>query len=607
MADQGCKEGARTISKQKNLKNEDVEVKPPWERDDPPAALGAQTLTRLRGVDLIRDPFLNKGTAFSNRERDMLGLRGLLPPKHFSINEQVGRQMVAFRKQPNNMAKYIFLERLHNRNETLYYRFLLENIVETMPIVYTPTVGQACMEFSDIYRSRVRGLFFSKEDRGHFRDICLNWPQHTVDIIVITDGSRILGLGDLGINGMGIPIGKLALYVAAAGFMPWRALPITVDMGTNTESIRNNPTYVGIKSERPNDEDFYAIMGEIIEAIRWRWPMALIQFEDFSNEHAFGLLDQYFPNILCFNDDIQGTAAVALAGILSSLRIQKGPPGSEEGKLRDQRIVFLGAGSAGVGVADLIALGMYLEAIADDEADPKDVDYYRKNNFWLVDSKGLVTSTRGDKLQAHKVPFCRSCPPIPTLMEIVKSEKPTILVGLAGIAGQFPPEMIKLHTENCKESGLRPIIFALSNPTSKAECTAEEAYLHSGGAAIFASGSPFDPVTIDGKTYHTGQCNNMYVFPGIGYGAQVCKTARITNPMFYAAAVALSVQVSEEELALGQAYPDLKNIRTISARVAKAVIDVAVDGGLANMKEPQNGWLTHLKNHMWWPHYESYV
>jgi len=538
----------------------------------------------------------------------LLGLRGLLPPHGFTIQQQLERQLASFRKQPTNIAKYLFLERLHNRNETLYYRVLLENIAETMPIVYTPTVGQACLEFSDMYRSRVRGLYFGRKDRNKFRDICLNWPQHKIDIIVITDGSRILGLGDLGVNGMGIPIGKLALYVAAAGFQPWRTLPIIVDMGTNTEKYHTDPHYLGVQEPRPNDAEFYDIMRDLIDALRWRWPTACIQFEDFSNEHAFGLLDEYFPKIRCFNDDIQGTASVALAGLLAALRIQKGTIRDGESNLRDQTIVFLGAGSAGCGVADLMALGMALEAQEAGEDASKDQSYYRKNNFWLVDSKGLVTTQRGDKLQSHKIPFARDDPPINSLLDIIKQVKPTCFIGLAGLdAGAFTPEMIKIHTENCSARGERPIIFALSNPTSKAECSAEEAYTHSDGRAIFCSGSPFGPVTINGKTYETGQGNNMYIFPGIGYGAYISMSERIISPMFYAAAVALAQQVSEDELERGLCYPELKNIRQISARVAKSVIDVAVEHKLAHKQEPKEGWLEHMLNAMWWPDYQEYV
>jgi len=293
---------------------------------------------------------MNKGTAFTDRERDILGLRGLLPPVHFTLEEQSARNLKKFHECSSNIAKYVFLERIHNRNETLYYRFLLDNVDLTMPIVYTPTVGQACVEFSDLYRSRVRGVYMSKNDGPvGFRDICKNWPQHELDIIVITDGSRILGLGDLGCNGMGIPIGKLALYVAAAGFQPWRTLPITIDMGTNNPKLKEDPSYIGDKSDRPDDETFYRVMDEAIQAIKWRWPSVLIQFEDFSSEHAFGLLDKYKEEILCFNDDIQGTGATILAGMLAALRIHSKIPG-KTCSLRDQRIAFLGAGSAGAGV-----------------------------------------------------------------------------------------------------------------------------------------------------------------------------------------------------------------------------------------------------------------
>jgi len=591
---------------------ETFKVAAPWEYEDAPpaAALGAQTLTRLRGIDLIRDPYLNKGTAFTERERDMLGLRGLMPPQQFDIKQQLERQLKVFRNYPSNIQKYNFLERLHTRNKTLYYRLLLENIMETMPIVYTPTVGEGCLDFSSNYRSRTTGLYFSRKDRASFREICLNWPQHQVDMIVITDGSRILGLGDIGINGMGIPIGKLALYVAAAGFHPWRTLPIVVDMGTNTQKYIDDPLYIGIQEPRPDDAEFYEIMAEIIDAIKFRWPKACIQFEDFSNEHAFGLLDEYFPKTLSFNDDIQGTASVALAGIIAALRIQNGTVADGQNNLRDQRIVFLGAGSAGCGVADLIALGMAIEAEeAGEDASVYDQAYYRKNNFWLVDSKGLVCDKRGDKLQNHKIPFSRQdSEPMDSLLEVVRQAKPHALIGLAGLdAGAFTSEIIELHSENCKAESKRPIIFALSNPTSKAECTAEQAYTLTNGQAIFCSGSPFAPVTIDGKTYKTGQGNNMYVFPGIGYGAHICHAERIIYPMFYAAAVALAHEVTEEELDQGLCYPDLKNIRQLSARVAKSVIDVAVQFNLAHKTEPKEGWLDHLISSMWWPEYQEYV
>ncbi|CAD7935385.1 unnamed protein product [Amoebophrya sp. A25] len=589
-----------------HAKREDVDVDDKLQQA---SALSAQRLTRLRGLDVLRDPFLNKGTAFTERERDMLGLRGLLPPVHHTIEEQMVIEYKMFNECASNIEKYNFLDSLHNRNETLYYRFLLEYVKESMPIVYTPTVGQACIEFSQHYfQGRARGLYLCKNDKEHFREICRNWPQHDVQIIVITDGSRILGLGDLGINGMGIPIGKLALYAAAAGFLPWSTLPITVDCGTNTEKYMNDPHYIGIKEKRPEDPEFYGIMEKAIEAIKWRWPRALIQFEDFSNEHAFGLLDDWKDKILCFNDDIQGTAATVLAGLLGALRIQQAGGAERKMTLREQRIVFLGAGSAGVGVADLIAEGMYLEGVAAGEG-WKTVDEYRKNNFWLVDSKGTVTTTRGDKLQAHKIPFARSDASIPTLGEAVKQAKPTILIGLAGIAGgSFTQEIVQTMDKDCTSAGLRPIIMALSNPTTKAECTAEEAYKWTEGRAVYASGSPFEPVTLDdGRTIHTGQGNNMYIFPGVGYGAVQCNACTVTNSMFYQAAKALSDEVTVEDLQKGSVYPELSKIRSITANVARAVCDVATKEGLAGRKEPKEGWLKFLTQNMWWPRYDDFI
>lgn len=593
-------------------------IRPPWdgstesELHEVATALSSERLARLRGPDILRDPYLNKGSAFTERERDLLNLKGLLPPLVLTIEEQLFKTKNQFDQQATDIAKYTFLEELHNRNETLYYRFLLENVKQTLPIVYTPTVGQACQDFSDMYRTYARGLFLSK-DKGEFRAMCRNWPQHDVDIIVITDGSRILGLGDLGINGMGIPIGKLALYVAAAGFQPWRTLPITVDVGTNNEKYRNSSTYIGLKDDRPDDDEFYDVMDKAIEAIQWRWPNALIQFEDFSNAHAFGLLEKYRNKILCFNDDIQGTAATVLAGLLAALMIQQSDPSNAPLKLSEQRIVFLGAGSAGVGVADLIAQGMAIEAMREDPATEIDAQYFRTRNFWLVDSKGVVTKNRGDVLQAHKVRFARDDDTIPDLYSTVEKVKPTILLGLAGRpAGLFTEAIIKTMDKDCTKSGLRPIIMALSNPTSKSECTAEQAYQWSGGRAIFASGSPFDPVTINGKKNVPGQGNNMYIFPGVGYGAVMCRSKSITDSMFYAAAKELSLQVTREDLNNGSVYPDLRNIRDITAKIAAGVCKVAIEEGLSSgccgrRSCDLDEMVTVLAGKMWWPQYEDYV
>eukprot|EP00392_Amoebophrya_sp_AT5.2_P019498 g20353.t1 len=459
---------------------------------------------QLRGLDVLQNPYLNKGLAFSNEERASLGLQGLLAPRVSSMGEQLqlySQKFFSEKDCPTPMDKYHFLADLQSSNAVLYYRFLLENVEETMPIVYTPTVGQACTEFSDNYfrvqaqTAARRGLVFSsvhvqddelenvgkevdlqEQEQRLFRDIVKNWPQQDVEMIVITDGSRILGLGDLGVNGMGIPIGKLALYVAAAGFAPWKTLPVTVDMGTNNEAFLSadaGNSYVGLRQRRPGTDDsgptknsspkFYRTMENVMRAIKGRWPGALVQFEDFANEHAFGLLEQWRTKTLSFNDDIQGTAGVVLAGLLAALRIQQSSsgPSASSLSLRDQRIVFFGAGSSGIGVADLIAEGMYLEAqnagqTEDDSGTKLTGDYYRKKNFWLLDSKGLVTTTRGDrhKMQVHKLPFARDDPPIGSLAEVIEKAKPTVLVGLAGLpGGAFKEDMIKKMDEDCTYYG----------------------------------------------------------------------------------------------------------------------------------------------------------
>ncbi|CAD7935383.1 unnamed protein product [Amoebophrya sp. A25] len=576
-----------------------------------------------KGVELLRDPVANRELAFTQAERAQHGLRGLLPVAELTLQQQVARQLELFRKRKTALEKHSFLDDLHNKNETLYYRFLLDHFSESLPFVYTPTVGEACQNYSNLFaQQRPRGLFMSKPDREHFDEVCRNWSEDDVEIIVMTDGSRILGLGDLGVNGMGIPVGKLALYVAAAGFHPAKALPVTIDMGTNNEKNLADEGYVGVRERRPHDEEFYATMRDAITAISKRWPKALLQFEDFSNEHAFGLLEEYKDKTLCFNDDIQGTAATVLAGLLASLRIQRcAPPGATDVpvRLRDQRIVFLGAGSAGVGVADLIAEGMYLEAIAagEDPAKTKTVDWYRKNNFWLIDSKGVVNASRGDKLQAHKIRYAREdadSAKLRTLADAVAEVKPTMLLGLAGVVGgSFTQAIVKRMDSDCADVWRRPIIMALSNPTSQAECTAEQVYNWTEGRAIFASGSPFAPVTLttttnigkgvggERKVIHTGQGNNMYIFPGVGFGAVRSGASRVTNSMFHAAARALADTVTVEDLQRGSVYPELWRIREITLKVAAATCEVADRGCLTKSRPPPNGWLDHLQQTMWWP------
>jgi len=537
-----------------------------------------------RGGSLIHDPLLNKGTGFSEHEREELGLLGLVPPKVVSIDDQVKRIQENFNRLPGPFEKYIFLEALHDRNETLYFKVLIDNLEELTPIVYTPTVGKACEHYGHIYR-RARGMYFSTRNRGHFREMMNNWAQDDIDIIVVTDGSRILGLGDLGCNGMGISIGKLALYVSCAGIYPSKTLPAVLDVGTNNEELLVDPLYLGVNHRRLTGDDYYEMVEEFVTAALDKWPDALIQFEDFTNDHAFPLLEKYRHKIVCFNDDIQGTGSVALAGVLSGLRITGE-------KLIDQRIVFLGAGSAAIGIANMIAAGMVEEGYTVEKA---------RERFWFLDTKGLVTNNRGDKLADHKIPFARDEEYVKDLVDVVKNVKPTILMGLSGQPGSFSKEVI----EELNRHVDRPMIFALSNPTSKAECTAEQAYTWTDGKGIFSSGSPFDPVNYKGKLLSPGQGNNMYIFPGVGLGASVCKSTEVTDSMFYIAAKTLADMVSEESLDCGNLYPKLSSIREISLKIAVAVCQVAYNEGLARLEKPED-LEAFVKKSMFSPHYIPY-
>jgi malate dehydrogenase (oxaloacetate-decarboxylating)(NADP+) len=540
---------------------------------------------KKRGRDLLRDPSLNKGSGFPDSERDALGIRGLVPPEVVSIDDQVQRVMENYRSEANDLNRYIFLEGLHDRNETLYYRVLLENIRELTPVIYTPVVGQACQQFGHIYR-QARGMYFNVSSQPNFQEMINNWDQDEVDILVVTDGSRILGLGDLGTNGMGIPIGKLSLYVAGAGINPSRTLPVMLDVGTNNTSLRDDVLYLGERIPRLTGPAFYAIVDDFIKAAHQRWPKAIIQFEDFSNNHAFSLLERYRGQVPSFNDDIQGTGAVTLAGILSALRLTGG-------SLPRQRVVILGAGSAARGIADQIVNGMMEDGGLSLEA--------ARNNIWLIDSKGLVTQERLSQLAAHKQAFARAEAPLPDLLSVIEAVHPDILIGVSGQQGAFSEIILQAMQQHTP----RPVVLALSNPTSKAECTAEQAYAWTDGAAIFASGSPFTLVTHKGKVFVPGQCNNMYIFPGVGLGAVACGARYISDRMFYAAARALASEVTEAMLDVGQLYPDLRYIRDISTEVAAAVCEVAFADGSATMPRPAD-LMASLRERMYQPQYVPY-
>ncbi len=531
------------------------------------------------GFDVLHDEAQNKSTAFTREERGEHGLRGLLPYKVSTQEEQKNRVLENLRRKTSDIEKYIDLTNLQDRNERLFYYTAMSDIEEIMPLIYTPTVGEACQKFSHIF-AKPRGFYITPEDRGHIREMMDNWKQDDVRVIVITDGERILGLGDLGANGMGIPIGKLSLYTVCGGIDPDKCMPVMFDIGTNNEKLRNDPLYLGYPHERLKGPAYDALMQEFVDAVKDRFPKALIQFEDFKTENAFRLLSKYRDYVTCFNDDIQGTAAVALAGILASERLTGHA-------LKDERIMFLGAGSAATGIADLIVKALQEKGLSEEEA---------RKRISLVDSKGLVTKGR-EKIEDNKKPFAQDHTSA-TLMEAMNDIRPTILIGATGVANTFTKEVV----ETMSALNERPVIFALSNPTSHAECTAQQAYEWSKGKAIFASGSPFDPVEYNGQTFKPGQGNNAYIFPGMGLGINLSESVKVTDNMFLAAARALASQVTDEDLKSGTLYPPLKNIREVSAKIATEVIVQAGDDNVFVVPQPPN-CEDYVKKHMYDPSY----
>jgi len=537
-----------------------------------------------RGVDWLHNPVFNKGTAFTEAEREVLGLRGLLPPHVQTMSEQARRVMANCRSKSSDLERYIQLMALQDRNETLFYRVLMDNLEELMPIIYTPTVGKACQEYGHIFR-RSRGFYLSIHDRGHIEKLLHNWPTRDVKVIVMTDGERILGLGDLGASGMGIPVGKLSLYTACAGIHPTQCLPVTLDVGTDNETLLADPLYIGLRQKRVRGAEYDAFIEEFMVSVEKLFPGALVQFEDFGNQNAFRLLDRYRDRACTFNDDIQGTGAVALAGVLSALRVTGG-------KLRDQRVLFQGAGEAGLGIAENIVNVLAQDGLTIGEA---------RQRCWFVDSKGLLVKGR-EQLSEHKLHYAHDHPPCADLLSAVKSIRPTMLIGVSGQGKAFTQEIVALMAE----INVRPVIFALSNPTSKAECTAEEAYTWTDGRAIFASGSPFAPVQWKGRTLVPGQGNNAYIFPGVGLGIICAKARRVTESMFIAAARTLAGLVRDEELAEGRMYPALGRIHEVSRAIALAVAEEAFAKGLNSGSRPEN-LSDYIQSQMFKPEYPDYT
>ena len=522
-----------------------------------------QIHTRKAGVWLLHNPATNQDTAFSRDQRDHLYVRGMVPYRVLSLEEQAGAALDQVRAKPTDLERYIFLAALHDRNEVLFYRVLIDNLAELMPIVYTPTVGEACQKFSRIYRS-ARGLWITPDDVDDIPKVLRNSPFRDIRLIVATDNERILGLGDQGCGGMGIPVGKLALYVAGAGIHPSKVLPISLDVGTDNPDLLNDPRYLGYPKRRLRGQDYDTFIEAFVRGVRDVFPRAVLQWEDFHKDRAFPLIERYRKRIPCFNDDIQGTASVTVGGILGALRITGERPAT-------QRLVFIGAGEACTGIARLFAAAMREDGASDEQV---------RRSMVAFDTRGLLHDGRIIKeefkrelalsqelLAFHGLSTDKDHSPV----DVINAVKPTILVGATAHAGSFTEEMIRAMGQHVE----RPIVLPLSNPTSKAECAPAEALEWTGGRAIVATGSPFADVLHDGKRHVIGQANNMFIFPGVGLGALVAEAREIPNEVFLVAAREMAACVDQERLEAGAIYPSQTNLRDVSFRIACAVVRYA--------------------------------
>lgn len=546
---------------------------------------------------ILRNRFTNKGTAFTNEERAKYGLTAWFPYKVETMEEQISRCEAQFDElSGNTLAQWIYLTSIQQSNERLFYGLVLKNISKMLPIVYTPTVGAACTQYSEIWKDTPRGFYFNRDHRGHIREI-LDTCVRDIKIIVVTDGTRILGLGDLGTGGHQICVGKLALYTVGAGFDPATTLPISLDFGCNADAVREQPHYLGRKELRNKDSVYYEMVEELILAVKSKWPTCVFQFEDFSNDTCFDLLEKHRNHGLAvFNDDITGTGCVAAGAMLSALRSYTGM------KARELTIVMYGAGAGGIGVAERIASLMVEEGATWEEA------YSR---FFIVDSQGLITQDREDyrnkKMQAHKLPWARvheKFADYGDLLDVIKKVKPQVLLGLSTIGGSFNSEILAALAEGCQEH--TPLVMALSNPTVKAECTPAQAIEGTGGRVMYCSGSPFAPVTYpNGVTIQTSQCNNFYVFPAIGLGSSVCEASAITDSMISAVSHGLAELVDIEDIKKGVLLPPIDDIRSITAHCALRLIRAAEKEGVARKAMPSDDaeLLKIIREAQWVPHY----
>lgn len=531
------------------------------------------------GTQVLREPAWNRGLSFTAEERVSMNLNGLIPHAMENVETQVARCMKMIHTRSTPIDKYLYLSSLKNENMDLFYRVLIDNVRDLMPLVYTPTIGDVCLQYSTLY-TRGEALYISIKQRKSIRTLLRNWPYPNPEICVVTDGSRILGLGDLGINGVGISIGKLALYTGAAGIHPEKTLPIVLDCGTANEDNLKDPFYLGLRSKRPPLAVAQEFMDEFMDAVAEVYPNMLVQFEDFETEKAFAYLDRYRNQYKCFNDDIQGTGAVVLAGYIGAVNLSGVP-------LEEQRLVFMGAGSAGVGVAKQMVEYYTRRGLSEREA---------KDKFYLVDTRGLVTKDRGDRLAKHKEYFARtdnSGHQFRTLEEVIEYVRPSALVGLTATFGVFTESVVRALKASVDSGGMgrRPILFPLSNPLTKAECTFEQAVQWTDGTVIFASGSPFSPFSVktgEGAiTYWPNQGNNVYVFPGLGLGAILAKATKVTDEMVYISASSLAESLNADEIHKGLIYPRIERVRDASVVVAREVMKAARREGVSALKEEQ--------------------
>ena len=536
--------------------------------------------TNKRGIELLQDPSLNKSTAFTEAEKQALGIVGLVPDVTESEDLQLTRVMMQLGYKNTDLDRYIYLINLLDHNETLFYRTLMSDPARFLPIVYDPTIGEACLKFGHIYR-QPRGMYLSMTRRGKVKEILKNWPQKDVRFICVTDAGRILGLGDLGANGMGIPIGKLQLYTACAGVPPQYLLPMYLDAGTNNEQYLHDPLYLGMRKTRPSTEELYSFVDEFVDAVQELFPKCCIHFEDWTGVDAVHLLQRYRDRYCVYNDDVQGTAGIVLTGMINAAKIKST-------KLSDEKYLFLGAGSAGIGLADLLCSAMVEEGLTLEQA---------QSCVYMFDINGLLETTRTDLVDFQK-PYAHKHAPTRDFVAAIESIKPTTIIGVSTVGGAFTQKVI----ESMSRINERPVILALSNPTDKAECTPEQAYTFSKGKAIYAAGVQFPPVRVNGKTYLSGQANNFYIFPAIGMAIFATQASRVTDEMFIEAARAVADQVPSDLLKQGLLYPLQSNILETEIQTAARVAKLVFDSGLARVERPKD-MVAFIRQHVYKPEY----